>query len=458
MRTWILLSVLLLATWLGVRESIAKPPLHTWGSAAPIEPESLPQGLLPPGAHAPDPGPSRVIFPPQSIPLRFDHRAHMRQPNVTCVTCHTNAQSSTVASDSLLPPARTCDACHGTSHAQLGAVKAGPALLGACATCHEGYEPAHGNHVAAVRIPTPNLRFDHKLHAARNIGCGQCHGDVGKLGKATRDQMPRMEGCLRCHDGEPVEVGGALGRRLRDAHPASGVCVTCHLSENAVNQRDRSIVEGPRRALGGASTEQMATHFSSGTLLPSRALGGAAHDAEFLRRHKAVAAADSRMCATCHKEEFCADCHDGRVRPRSIHPNDYLSMHAIDARQMTQNCQSCHREQSFCLGCHQRLGVSQSGPLAGRESGRFHPPKSVFSDLPRGPMHHAQEAARNLNACVSCHIERDCVACHGGKGIGGGFNPHPAGFSASCDRAYARNPRPCLTCHDLGATELERCR
>ena len=58
-------------------------------------------------------------------------------------------------------------------------------------------------------------------------------------------------------------------------------------------------------------------------------------------------------------------CHDGRVRPRNIHPNDYLNMHAVEGRLATQKCTSCHREQSFCLGCHQRVGVSMSGPVEG---------------------------------------------------------------------------------------------
>lgn len=438
MKSLILSVVLALAMLLSFSAPMAKAPEQTWGSSAPLEPESLPRGLLPPGASVPDPGPSRTIFPPETLPIRFDHRKHMALPNVSCVSCHPGGKSSRVASDRLLPSPARCDQCHGSSHQDLLAVRAGAGAIGSCETCHEGYKP--GRPVAKVQLTTPNLRFDHAAHANRNIGCPQCHGDVAKLAKATRDQLPRMAGCLGCHDGDgPKSL----------AHPASGVCTTCHLDEKTAGRLASRNAEG-------ASTTVMATHFSTGTLLPDRSLKGAAHDPEFLRRHASVAASDSRLCGNCHKEEFCADCHDGRVRPRTIHPNDYLSMHAIEARQMAQKCQSCHREQSFCLSCHQRLGVSESGPLAG--GSRFHPPKAVFSDLPRGPQHHAQEAARNLNACVSCHVERDCVVCHGGKGIGGGFNPHPAGFSASCDRAYGRNPRPCLTCHDLGSVELDRCR
>ncbi|MFO0566201.1 MAG: hypothetical protein U0263_11100 [Polyangiaceae bacterium] len=158
------------------------------------------------------------------------------------------------------------------------------------------------------------------------------------------------------------------------------------------------------------------------------------------------------------------------MRPRSIHPNDFISMHPIAARQNTPRCTSCHREQTFCIGCHQRAGVTMSGPygaFAGR--GRFHPPQRVWSDPPRSSQHHAWEAERNLSACVSCHTERDCATCHattkrGGRGFGAGdfggqgTNPHPRDFRDRCNGALRRNARPCLVCHDPADPQLGECR
>jgi hypothetical protein len=132
-------------------------------------------------------------------------------------------------------------------------------------------------------------------------------------------------------------------------------------------------------------------------------------------------------------------------------------MHAIEARMETQKCQSCHREQSFCLDCHMRVGVSESSPLNAKDSARFHPPKSIWSDPPRKPGHHAFEAERNLNACVSCHTERDCVACHGAAGVGATFDPHKSGFKGGCATQMRRNPRPCYVCHQPGDTALQAC-
>jgi hypothetical protein len=74
------------------------------------------------------------------------------------------------------------------------------------------------------------------------------------------------------------------------------------------------------------------------------------------------------------------------------------------------------------------------------------------------PGHHGFEAERNLNVCVSCHTERDCVACHGATGIGAGFDPHKSGFAGGCGTQFRRNPRPCYVCHEAQDAVLESCR
>lgn len=401
------------------------------GGLAPMpEGAQVPAAWLPPGATAQDRGPSAAIFPPQKLTIRFNHKLHVGDQKLACDACHKAAKTSQKADDTLTPQATTCDACHGSDHGDLSAVAPGDEALGKCNFCHLGYRAGDGNRVAKLSIPKPNLVFDHKKHAARNIGCGQCHGEVARLELATRDQLPRMRGCITCHQHPDAAARG----------DAKSACETCHLK-------------------GGASEGgRIKTVFASGTLSPPRWMHNAEHGPDFVQRHKYVAANDSAFCATCHKEESCTACHDGRVRPRSIHPGDYLSMHAVEGRLAMQKCTSCHREQSFCLGCHQRVGVSMSGPTGAKESGRFHPPRAEWSDPPRRPGHHAFEAMRNLGACVSCHIERDCVVCHGGRGIGGGFTPHPAGFASGCGTQLRRNPRPCYVCHDPGSTSLERCR
>lgn len=392
--------------------------------------QRVPKKWLPPGAEEDDRGPSAVIFPPQSITIRFDHEVHVKLGRA-CASCHPGAVTSNAVSDRLLPPGTTCDGCHLSDHSNPAKVTPGPDVGGKCATCHVGWKDGDGNKVAPMVMPRANMVFAHGKHAARNIGCGQCHGSVEKLELATRDQLPRMKGCFGCHQmPDPLARGDA-----------KGACDTCH-------------VRG-----AGSEAGTIRTMFPQGTLSPPRWLHDAFHGPDFVARHKRVAGADSAFCASCHKEDFCTACHDGRVRPRSIHPGDYLSMHATEARLATQRCQSCHSEQSFCLGCHQRAGVSMSGPAQTREAGRFHPPRAVWSDGPRTMMHHASEAQRNLAACVSCHVERDCAICHGSRAVGGaGFTPHGGGFVGQCGVQMRRNPRPCFVCHDPSDAVLGQCR
>jgi hypothetical protein len=238
-----------------------------------------------------------------------------------------------------------------------------------------------------------------------------------------------MAGCLGCHD-KPKPAQG----------DAPGACTTCHLTE---------------------PSGKLLQTFATGELLPPDWLHMAGHTPDWIQRHKTIAANDSQFCASCHREEECAQCHDGRVRDRNVHPNDWISMHASAARLDNPRCVSCHQQTSFCGDCHRRVGVARDGPLANRPGGaRFHPEPSVWVLAPRGGQHHAWEAQRNLNACVSCHSERDCATCHSTRGLSGGaaVNPHPSGFKPKCSIALSRNPRPCFVCHQSGSAALESCK
>jgi hypothetical protein len=235
-----------------------------------------------------------------------------------------------------------------------------------------------------------------------------------------------MKGCFGCHNMSGASQG-----------EAKSTCNTCHLA----------VPDG-----------RMKTVFASGDLKPPRWLHNAQHTPDFVERHKRIAADDSAFCANCHKEDFCTDCHDGKVRPRNVHPNDWISMHPMAARQDNPRCTTCHREQTFCVECHQRAGVSMSG--ANPQGRSFHPPGwATLGSSQRGAGHHAWEAQRNIGACVSCHTERDCAVCHASSGRQGlGVSPHPVGWASSCSGPMRRNARPCLVCHEQASTELTMCR
>jgi hypothetical protein len=418
---WVVLGVALGATWALLPQQADAARAQRRAALG------APQATTLDPAQSSSAGPSEVIFPPETRALHFDHALHDGL-DVPCLACHPGAATSRSASDDLGAAPNTCDGCHKTNH-RLLSVTPGPGNRGACVTCHVEYSPGDGNLVQRSVVTRPNLRFDHRAHHARNTGCGQCHGAVERVRLATREQLPRMLRCLRCHD-QPDESRGDAG---------SG-CPTCHLT-----------LPGGR----------MKTQFASGTLVPPAWLGGARHGADFEHTHGAAAANDSRFCARCHAEDECQRCHDGRVRPRSVHPNDFLSMHAVAAQQSARPCSSCHRVSSFCTTCHRRAGVTATGPARLQQGprGRVHPASDVFTTGPVTSRHHATEARRNLTACVGCHVERDCVACHGSRaGPGVGVNPHPPSFASRCGSALRRNPRPCLVCHEPADPVFSRCR
>jgi hypothetical protein len=360
-------------------------------------------------------GPSRfgsTVYPKQTIPLRFTHGQHLRL-GLGCERCHTEIASSRRASDFNFPTGRVCDDCHGQQH------PVAPGQPRTCGTCHTRIDDK--NRVqASLRAPRPLLHFNHQLHAQKGATCEACHKNMQSVRLATTLQLPREADCLACHDGV-----GATNR-----------CGACH----------------PTEASGRLVTRAQDDRVSPPLVPAARSNWGAAHDLSFVTDHAGIAKANPRLCEACHDERSCTDCHAGAMRPMRIHAGDYLTTHALDARARTLDCQACHRTQSFCIGCHQRVGFGdrRQGEFAVGGTLQFHPPG--WSGPPGMPQRHAQAAQANLAACTSCHTEDSCLACHATSGAttpGLDVNPHGVGFgrSARCTALASRNRRACLKCH-----------
>jgi len=385
--------------------------------------------------------PSRVVFPDQQVPLRFVHDVHVKQ-DIDCATCHENAENSLVSTDLLVPVGfegeELCSNCHSVEDGVKGDPPSG------CVTCHsKNYKPVFPtgadpndttkakNRPAMVRIPTPNLKMNHKIHLEKGIDCAACHSDMTQIQVGTRENaLPTMGTCMACRDGKK----------------APSECRTCHLVR---------------------PDGRMVTHFRQGVLKPSGRYRDDAHNDHFLKTHAMSARGDEAYCANCHRESFCLDCHNGVSRPLTIHPNNWLLTHPISARRNDPDCRSCHRTQSFCMDCHKRMSVvpvaefktggSKQGFNVSR-FGKFHPAgwvsgvngEGAKDGIPRGPNHHAFQAQRNMRACSACHSERTCTQCHATKNFGSlGINPHPPAFggTAKCSSLSRTNLRMCMKCH-----------
>lgn len=369
---------------------------------------------------------SLAVYPAQSIPLAFDHWQHIDDIGADCTACHFAATKSSASKDDLLPIGKhpnACDDCHETDNFKKGKKVDPPAN---CDLCHVGFDYTVQAKPQATVVPPPNLIFNHTLHTKQlKIGCEACHGSFEKLGLATRQQLPKMATCLVCHDGKTADAA----------------CGECH----------------PTQPSG-----RLELTFLSGLLRPAQGNPfGMDHGPRFEFNHGTQASTRRGMCMECHSQQECNACHDALQKPLSVHPNDFITLHPVQARQDMTRCESCHRAQSFCVACHERVGVGLSAGSALRPSNvRVHPPYQTWVEI-NGPQHHGIAANRDLKSCTACHREEDCLSCHSDAdkwGTRRQVNPHPPGFAGKCKSLASTNDRPCLVCHSEATIAAKGCR
>jgi predicted CXXCH cytochrome family protein len=335
----------------------------------------------------------------QDAPAPFPHRAHVLA-GVACLECHAGVDTAGDQGPLHMPDDQRCVRCHAQPHAggrgpDLGSEPGTRACLG----CHTS--PYAASDAAQAR---QHLRFAHDRHAGPSRGnCMRCH-----LGVAEGDTRlrPAMATCFRCHAHE----------RVREQR----VCSACHVN----------LIE-------------------EGTLPASHLV----HEGDWLREHGTRAASAGDLCAACHGERFCADCHGAAVpalpaRARlddplqaSVHRAGFRARHALEARAAAGSCTTCH-SQATCADCHQDTGVAAEMATP-RPSP--HPPGWV--GLTPAANEHGRAARRDPAACASCHGgagEMLCVGCHRVGGVGG--SPHAPGWTSR----QALTDLPCRLCHAGG--------
>jgi hypothetical protein len=206
-----------------------------------------------------------------------------------------------------------------------------------CTDCHEDLDQSLN---AGEK---PNLLFTHEKHFGIGISdCAACH--VADTHEPDKTNLPTMVTCYQCHTLEA------------DAR-APGDCTLCHPA---------SMDPEPE------------THFVDGWLP---------------QKHSEAAIADPFDCATCHKQEFCNDCH-GLELP---HPAGFTGLtHAEQFFEDPALCESCHPRQPLverdgCDSCHHPEGPDTSTWIS------YHP--TVVRD-------------RGAENCFQCHATGTCRTCH----------------------------------------------
>jgi len=399
----------------------------------------------------------RVEWSPPSGPTpsnrRFSHAGHAEKADqrlpadsVRCASCHLEAGAPWMAVKR--SAVRQCLDCHGIKTEHLAAADS------ACATCHVTLAEAKGLPRARVgRFPEPPSHRDPAFM--------EQHGDLATPAAAAAKTVGVAQSCATCHAREfcitchvnapevpaiqalaPDERSLALRSELlaptshsapdfpvhhgRAARREPQTCATCHTQQSCltchVAQPGVAVAlhaSGPGRGQGASLKRRRP---------PS-------HGDDFTDAHGPFASAARKSCSACHARADCLACH--RPDPASglgYHPVGFLSRHPASAYARETSCAECHNSGSFCTDCHQQAGLTSRGPL---QPG-FHDANSGFL------LGHGPAARQNLESCVTCHAERDCLTCHSALG-GRNFNPHGPGFDAA--RLKRKNPQMCSACH-----------
>ncbi len=286
-----------------------------------------------------------------------------------------------------------CAMCHGDKLKDKGVKSIYPAPA-ACAECHDD---AGKLDYEADKSKRRDILFSHGDHLDLGRKCADCHKGASK----SEVKMPDHDSCRKCHQDDLDELR----------------CVRCHINWGAIDMK---------------------------------ALSSFTHKNDYLKRHPDFARKSSAVCAQCHTENYCLDCHSKhsgikpglkfpeKVRANTIHRGDYVAVHRIEAKTDSSTCLKCHGVNA-CQACHARNNLSARST----ETAFAHPDGWMTAGLKD---FHGIKARQEIVTCAGCHNgggKGDCRTCHAPGSMGG--NPHPDGFSSG---GIDRSSHPmCRQCH-----------
>ena len=137
------------------------------------------------------------VGPAQPIPI--SHRIHAGVRGISCLFCHDGADRSQNAG---MPEVRKCLLCHNVIITGFDPIRK---LRG----YFDRGEPVPWRRVYVL---PDYVHFNHEMHLAGGIDCGECHGDVKRMDRIIQAMPIEMGFCIDCH-------------KKNDA-PVS--CPTCH--------------------------------------------------------------------------------------------------------------------------------------------------------------------------------------------------------------------------------------
>lgn len=393
--------------------------------------------------------------PPSNLRFAHDRHAAATADSVACAQCHAAGDGRGEVHRSAVAQ---CVDCHqpGTEHLATADRQ--------CATCHLTLAQATGlsrSEVAGFPVPASHGAPDFNYRAHGPLA--EARGPDGRMTVAASCATCHAQNfCINCHVNAPevpaIQALAPDARSLahgftfgpppsheapnftavhgREAARATTSCATCHTQPSCTTCH---VGPAPPRPVGAMHPPAPGRAAGASTLRRAPA----SHTRAFTEGHGPEATAAPRACATCHVREDCLSCHrPDLAQPAgggNYHPTGFLARHPASAYARQTACGDCHNAQQFCASCHAQSGLGATRALG---ASSFHDGRASFI------VSHGQAARQSLESCVSCHVERDCTACHSLVGRGFGFNPHGPGFNP--ERLRRRNPEMCIACHGVG--------
>jgi len=301
--------------------------------------------------------------------IKFSHKFHVVELEISCVDCHVQAEASENSADNLLSSKDACAECHETETEEN------------CKVCHFDDEETW----QALPVKKIIIEFNHKFHiSTAELVCVDCHANLDKVDFADKGSMPAKKDCAVCHNNEK----------------ASLECSTCHIETNNLRPADH-----------GADF-----------LMAHKNLARIEQD-DCIQCHT------ESDCSECHDPASpigfdgggdMIGAHIPSMRLgvkglilQGVHDLNFRLTHGLEAVGRTKDCIVCHDSQSFCQDCHETQGVDVAGkPLwhGGSNWG------AIIGGVGSGGGQHAEMARRDIESCVSCHdtegADPTCMLCH----------------------------------------------
>ena len=196
--------------------------------------------LLPRLWAIPMPGNNQGYEPAQ--PIAFSHRLHAGELEMSCLSCHGDAEKGRHAG---IPTATVCMSCHRLITAPLRDFQAEAKLakeenraprtiispelakLYTALALDEKMQPDPTRAGTPIRwLKVHNLpsftRFNHGAHVNAGVDCKHCHGPVETMERVRQVEDLSMGWCVQCH--RDAKEHGVAGRPVRPSND----CSTCH--------------------------------------------------------------------------------------------------------------------------------------------------------------------------------------------------------------------------------------